>query len=226
MSLRYGLLGMLSKWDATGYDLKKEFDEVMSIFWHSHLSQIYPELNKLEEKEWIMSKRVTQEGRPDKKVYSITTKGKEELMKWLIKPLDLPKIKDPYLMQTFFMDNIPLSEVILHLQLHVKEREERLEKIKDLIKSRWTDIKKRKAIKPRIVLSFAVLKRGLEAEVNYIKWCEDTIQLLEKCSFVWEESDENSSHASFKDFESILIDHLIGDSKDPDTLEWLDIEDV
>src|SRR5699024_111857 len=134
------------------------------------------------------------EGRPDKKVYSITTKGKEELMKWLIKPLDLPKVKDPYLMQTFFMDNIPLSEVILHIQLHVKEREERLEKIKDLIKSRWTDIKKRKAMKPRIVLSFAVLKRGLEAEVNYIKWCEDTIQLLEKCSFVWEESDENSSH--------------------------------
>ena len=114
LSLRYGLLGMLSKWDATGYDLKKEFDEVMSIFWHSHLSQIYPELNKLEEKEWIMSKRVTQEGRPDKKVYSITTKGKEELMKWLIKPLDLPKVKDPYLMQIFFMDNIPLSEVILH----------------------------------------------------------------------------------------------------------------
>ena len=55
MSLRHGILGLLSKWDATGYDIKKEFDDFMGIFWHSHLSQIYPELNRLEKEELLES---------------------------------------------------------------------------------------------------------------------------------------------------------------------------
>ena len=53
MSLRHGILGLLSKWDATGYDIKKEFDDFMSIFWHSHLSQIYPELNGWRTRNWL-----------------------------------------------------------------------------------------------------------------------------------------------------------------------------
>jgi len=55
VSLRYGILGLLSKWEASGYDIKKEFDDVMSIFWHTHLSQIYPELNKLENEKLVVS---------------------------------------------------------------------------------------------------------------------------------------------------------------------------
>ena len=62
MTLKHAILGLLSKWDATGYDIKKEFDDFMSIFWHSHLSQIYPELNKLEAEELVTSKLVPPRG--------------------------------------------------------------------------------------------------------------------------------------------------------------------
>lgn len=229
MSLRYGILGMLSKWDATGYDLKKEFDEVMGVFWHTHLSQIYPELNKLEEKEWVKSEIVTQEDKPDKRVYAITKKGKEALVKWLMKPPDIPKEKDSFLMQTFFKDNIPVKEVIFHLRTHSKQREERLEKIKHLLQNRWKDIKKRNVMKPRIVLSFAVLKRGLESEMNYIRWCEQTIQLLETSAFLWEKEEEThqdvtengelieyTTSASFKDLEEVFEDYLFKGLKEDD----------
>ena len=224
MSLRYGILGMLSKWEATGYDIKKEFDEVMSVFWHSHLSQIYPELNKLEEKEWVKSRIVKQTDKPDKKVYSITENGKEALVRWLMKPPEAPKVKDPFLMQTFFKDNVPVNEAIFHLQVHVKQREERLDKIKYLLESRWKDIKQRDVMKPRIVLSFAVLKRGLESEMNYIKWCEETVQLLEDCAFLWEKNEEKQQYytkddelveytasASYQDLETVFEDYLFKD---------------
>jgi len=224
LSLRYGILGMLSKWEATGYDIKKEFDEVMSVFWHSHLSQIYPELNKLEEKEWVKSRIVKQTDKPDKKVYSITENGKEALVRWLMKPPEAPKVKDPFLMQTFFKDNVPVNEAIFHLQVHVKQREERLDKIKYLLESRWKDIKQRDVMKPRIVLSFAVLKRGLESEMNYIKWCEETVQLLEDCAFLWEKNEEKQQYytkddelveytasASYQDLETVFEDYLFKD---------------
>lgn len=221
MSLRYSILGMLSKWDATGYDLKKEFDDVMSVFWHSHLSQIYTELNKIEIKEWVKSDVIAQVGKPDKKVYSITEKGKEELIKWLVKSPEKPQIKDPFLMQTFFKDNIPIDEVIHHLKIYKRHREERLDTIKCLMQDRWIDIKKRNVMKPRIVLSFAVLKRGLESEVNYIRWCDETVHLLEACSHLWEDEEKtyvdcmkdgglikHTTKESFESFEDLFESYL------------------
>ncbi|WP_102272686.1 PadR family transcriptional regulator [Cytobacillus massiliigabonensis] len=189
MSLRYGILGLLSKWEASGYDIKKEFDDVMSIFWHSHLSQIYPELNKLEKEKLISSRLIQQEGKPDKKVYSITESGRNSLVEWLIGPIEEPKLKDAFLMQTFFMDNIPVDEVLLKLNMYKKERQYRLEKMKEIIQEKWNSIKERNIMKPRIIVSSAVLKRGIEQELQYIKWCEDTIQLVEGCKHLWDQDE-------------------------------------
>lgn len=193
MSLRYGILGFLSKWEASGYDIKKEFDDIMSIFWHSHLSQIYPELNKLEKEELIKSRLVLQEGKPDKKLYSITEKGKDDLINWLLAPPEVQKTKDAFLMQTFFMDNIPADEVLLKLHMYKKERQQRLDKMKKIVSERIRSIKERNIMKPRIIMSSAVLKRGLEQEIQSIKWCEDTIQLIEACKYLWEKEEYTES---------------------------------
>ena len=214
MSLRHGILGLLSEWDASGYDIKKEFDDLMSIFWHTHLSQIYPELNRLEKDELIISKHIPQEGKPDKKIYSITDKGKEELMKWLLAPPETPKLKDPFLMQTFFMDNIPVDEVLLKLKVYKKERYQRLEKIKNSIEERMKSIKERNVMKARILISSAVLKRGIEQEIQYIKWCEDTIKLIEECRYLWnkggnvQDKNQSSTLIPFTEVEDVFVKYF------------------
>ena len=38
----------------------------------------------------------------------------------------------------------------------------------------------------RIVMSSVVLKRGIAQEMDYIKWCEETIQLIESCKYLWD----------------------------------------
>lgn len=197
MSLRYGILGFLSKWEASGYDIKKEFDDIMSIFWHSHLSQIYPELNKLEKEELIQSRLVVQEGKPDKKLYSITEKGKDDLVNWLLAPPEVQKTKDAFLMQTFFMDNIPADEVLLKLHMYKKERQQRFDKMKKIVNDRIQSIKERNVMKPRIIMSSAVLKRGLEQEIQSIKWCEDTIQFIEACKHLWEKEEYTASATDY-----------------------------
>lgn len=216
MSLRHGLLGLLSKWDATGYDIKKEFDDFMSVFWHSHLSQIYPELNRLEKEQLVESTLIPQEGKPDKKVYSITDEGLDELSKWLQVHPETPKSKDAFLMQVFFMDNIPVDDVIYQLKYYQKERQQRLDKMLATMEEAREDIKRRNVMSPRILMAMAVQKRGVEQEVDYIKWCEETIQLVESCRDLWNTealSNRENNHMQFNQIEKIFSNYL--DAIDP-----------
>ncbi|WP_242220247.1 PadR family transcriptional regulator [Bacillus cereus group sp. BfR-BA-01380] len=47
MSIRYALLGLLSKKEQTGYDLHHTFQEQLIYFWNSGHSQVYKELSKV-----------------------------------------------------------------------------------------------------------------------------------------------------------------------------------
>ncbi|GAH00237.1 unnamed protein product, partial [marine sediment metagenome] len=55
MSLRNALLGLLNYRPRTGYELKKIFEDSIGFYWTTKTSQIYNELNKLEEKRLIKS---------------------------------------------------------------------------------------------------------------------------------------------------------------------------
>ncbi|MFF2753291.1 PadR family transcriptional regulator [Psychrobacillus sp. NPDC058041] len=191
MSLKYGMLGLLSKWDATGYEIKKEFDSFMSIFWHTHLSQIYPELSKLEKEKLINSRMIPQDGKPDKKLYSITDEGRKELFQWLEAAPESPNIKDSFLMQAFFMDNLSAKDVIFQLKYYQKEREDRLKKLKQILYEKWQLIKEGNKFTTRILMSSVVLKRGLEQEEEYILWCKRTIELVESMEHLWNVEKDN-----------------------------------
>ncbi|MFJ8065969.1 PadR family transcriptional regulator [Psychrobacillus sp. NPDC096426] len=191
MSLKYGMLGLLSKWEATGYDIKKEFDDFMSIFWHTHLSQIYPELSKLEKEKLIESKMIPQNGKPDKKLYSITDAGRKELYQWLEAPSETPNVKDSFLMQTFFMDNLSLEDVLFQLKHYQKQREARLEKLKQTLYEQWQMIKEKNEFSTRLLMSSAVLKRGLDQEEEYILWCKRTIEFVESLEYLWNLEESN-----------------------------------
>lgn len=204
MTLRHAILGLLSKWDATGYDIKKEFDDFMSIFWHSHLSQIYPELNKLEAEELVTSRLVPQEGKPDRKVFSITNGGIDEITSWVGAPPDIPKIKDSFLMQVFFMDNISADDVIFQLKYYQGVRQKRLDEMKQTVQEAWESIVERQIMTPRLLMSSAVLRRGLEQEVQYIRWCEETIALVEACKSLWDTDTSPDSVLPFNDAKELM----------------------
>ena len=109
MSLKHGLLGLVSsEGSMTGYELDKFFKNSLNYFWQAKTSQIYRELNAMEGLGWLTSERVIQEEKPNKKVYTITNEGKEELQKWLLSP-DMGRgseIRSPILMRIFFAGEV------------------------------------------------------------------------------------------------------------------------
>ncbi|EZH66019.1 hypothetical protein DH09_14440 [Bacillaceae bacterium JMAK1] len=200
MSLRHGLLGLLTTWEASGYDIKQEFDGFVSVFWHSNLSQIYPELAKLENEGLIESRLVTQVGKPDKKLYHITESGKSEMVRWLSQPPTLPKRKDPFLMQAFFMDQLPLKEVLFQLQTFEREQKEKIEQMEQFLDYTSASIRERQAVKKRIVMASAVYSHAIHQEKLYLNWIQSTQAILENAEELWEEEE-----ITYDEFERLFL---------------------
>lgn len=125
MSLRHGILGLLSHAPMTGYNLKKLFDQTLNNVWAASLSQIYRELTFLERDGLVASQVQEQEDRPDKKVYTITQDGKQAFQAWLKQTPEAfisPK-RDEFMLRLFFGANMGAAHVKEQLALFVKDRE-------------------------------------------------------------------------------------------------------
>jgi DNA-binding PadR family transcriptional regulator len=110
MSLQNGILGFLSYGDMTGYDLTQAFQSSVHFFWHVQKAQVYQTLNKMEKSGLVTHKRVVQDVRPNKKIYSITADGRKEFMSWLADSDCVTDFKSTFLMKLFFSGNLSRSE--------------------------------------------------------------------------------------------------------------------
>lgn len=112
MSLEYAILGFLNTKALSGYDLKKVFDQSVAHFWYADQSQIYRTLKRLKEKGWIVAEVIHQEEGVDKKLYSITEKGREEFFRWMENLQLSERNRNAQLIQVYFSDTVPDEQVI------------------------------------------------------------------------------------------------------------------
>ncbi|REE77682.1 PadR family transcriptional regulator [Paenibacillus taihuensis] len=134
MSLAFAILGLLSYKQMTGYDLKNVFDASIKNIWPAHLSQIYRELSGLEGKDLVVSHTETQESRPDRKVYSLTDKGRDELNQWLNQtPQNFVSFtRDETALRMFFGSKIDKDEMIFQLKTLIKQKKETIDVLHEI----------------------------------------------------------------------------------------------
>lgn len=61
--LKHGILGLLNYHDMTGYEIMQTFRDSLRFFWSAQTSQIYRELQKLDEKGWVQKNTGTSAGK-------------------------------------------------------------------------------------------------------------------------------------------------------------------
>src|SRR3954466_3110656 len=88
MALEHAILVSLPERAGSGYELARRFDKSIGYFWSATHQQIYRVLKRMEGSGWLNSESVTQEGRPDKKVYAVSEAGRAELARWIAEPSD------------------------------------------------------------------------------------------------------------------------------------------
>lgn len=101
--MRYAILGMLNRTDLTAYDMTKEFETTLFDLWRAKHSQIYPELKALNDAGLVDFKVEISGSVLQKKVYSITEKGRKEFLQWIEQCNEIPPVpKDEMRLQLFF----------------------------------------------------------------------------------------------------------------------------
>ena len=105
MDVKTLCLGVLMLGRASGYEIKKHFEE--GPFAHFHAAgfgSIYPALNALKAEGLVTCVEMEQDGRPDKKVYSITENGREALRRALHKSPAADSVRSEAIFMMFFGD--------------------------------------------------------------------------------------------------------------------------
>jgi DNA-binding PadR family transcriptional regulator len=110
------LLGLLTIEPMSGYDLGQTIRASIGHFWNESYGQIYPSLKKLAAQGWVTSKAERQKGKPDKRTYSITPKGREHLAKWLAIPPQPEIPRNEMLLKLFFAAQVDPAVPISYME--------------------------------------------------------------------------------------------------------------
>ena len=111
MDIRSLCLGALMAGDASGYEIRKMFEDgVFSFFQMASLGSIYPALTKLSQDGLVTFTEQEQENRPDKKVYRLTAEGRRSFLRTLFqtRPGE-DRYRSDILFMLSFADELPVE---------------------------------------------------------------------------------------------------------------------
>ena len=180
MSLPHALLGVINYKPMTGYDLKTAFNASINGFWNASLPQIYRTLHQMEKSGWMLSNIEQQKGKPNRKIYKITGKGKKELRQWLSKPLDIAQAKNKMLIKVFFGNQTDRRDLINQIRERREYEIKFLEKAGNEYKQSADQYAKKFNAKDDIRFWMLSLDFGIRKAKMTIEWCDSALKILEK----------------------------------------------
>ena len=181
MSLNHILLGLLRE-PAAGYDLKAVFDERISHFWSAEFGQIYPTLNRLEERGLLQSRVEPSDRGPNRRVYGLTEEGRRELLRWLSSGPVVGTERFAYLAQLYFMDTLgDLHETcafMTALKQRLNEWLGRLEAIESAVTADHGNAPE--YYSDGGFHQFATLRMGILSIGSKVQWCGETLAAIDR----------------------------------------------
>lgn len=142
MDIRTLCLGILTMDDATGYEIKKKFEQELSHFYDASFGSIYPALTRMTEEGLVRCTEQAQEGRPDKKVYAITSSGRMYFLDALSKAPRKDRIRSEFLAMLMFSDLLSPSRVAHLVDTRLKELDETITAYADCDDAEMTNSEK------------------------------------------------------------------------------------
>jgi len=97
--------------DATGYEIKKTFEERLGLIFHASYGSIYPSLTKLTDEGLVSCRELSQEKRPDKKIYSITSTGRYRFLEEITKKPAPDRFRSEFLATLMFSHLLPAATI-------------------------------------------------------------------------------------------------------------------
>ncbi len=172
---QYAILGLLTTECRTGYSIKQMIDTSLNHFWKISYGQIYPTLKLLVDKGYASVEPHVQEGKPDKKEYTITAEGQRVLREWIQEPVQqLPIEKNELLLKLFFSRNQDVQDTLDHLEAYREKLTDRYTTYLGIQEMINTQLKEQ-ADAPFWLIT---LDYGIRTTLAAIDWCDETKKIL------------------------------------------------
>jgi PadR family transcriptional regulator, regulatory protein AphA len=127
MDVRTICLGILTRGEATGYEIKKLVEDGgYQHFAEASFGSIYPALSQLTQDGLVQVRAEVQDKRPDRKVYSITPAGRSEFLASLLKPMAEDRHRSPFMFAMLFSHLLPPERVTALLDGYIHQNEQKL----------------------------------------------------------------------------------------------------
>lgn len=132
MNVRTLCLGILSAGEASGYEIKKEIEDgLFSHFIEASFGSIYPALTQLAAEGLVTVRAEEQSGKPDKKVYAVTDKGRAVLTRSIAVLPARDKYKSEFLFQMLLQQYLTPPLMLAAIEKQIAELEADLARIGD-----------------------------------------------------------------------------------------------
>jgi DNA-binding PadR family transcriptional regulator len=176
MALEHALLVSLTERAGSGYELARRFDKSIGFFWSATHQQIYRVLKRMEEQSWVTGEAVPQEGRPDKKIYTISPAGQAELARWIAEPsADLGPVRSELGIKIRAAAHGDLAAVRAEVARHRDQHRQRLELYRVIEKK---DFPSPEHLTGTALHQYLVLRGGIRVEMGYLEWCDEVLAAL------------------------------------------------
>ncbi|MGW5637194.1 PadR family transcriptional regulator [Streptomyces sp. NPDC003832] len=182
MSLKYAVLAALLEGEASGYELSKVFDVSLANFWAATPQQLYRELERLAQDGLVSARVVQQERRPNKRMFTLTETGREELRAFAVEPVRRPAaMRDELLIKIQAMDEsdpAATRALIEERMSWAQGKLARYQRVKDrMLDGRTEDEYLRETDR---VGPYLTLHGGIAYEREVLRWCERVLAVVEQ----------------------------------------------
>lgn len=137
MNVRTLCLAILHDGETTGYDIRKYSTEGdCSYFVEASYGSIYPALAKMEAEGLVTSRVEAQDGKPSKKVYAITSKGRSTFIDSLFEDLSDDVIRSEFLLFARFASELPAGLVRQRLNERIEKLDGEISQFEQMLEER------------------------------------------------------------------------------------------
>ncbi|GAA1480349.1 PadR family transcriptional regulator [Gordonia sinesedis] len=177
MALEHAIMASLAERPGTGYEIGRQFERSIGHFWSATHQQIYRTLRKLHSDGLVEYEPVAQDGRPDKKVYSLSPAGRDVLRDWVSTPTPIQRLRDDLGVKVRAAEHGNLPDVIAELRRHRELHVARLHLFQTFEKDDYPDPDR---LTGRRLHQYLVLRGGVRIEEGFVDWCDEVIAALQR----------------------------------------------
>jgi DNA-binding PadR family transcriptional regulator len=187
MALDHALLVSLLEKPSSGYELARRFERSIGYFWHATHQQIYRVLSRMDVAGWISAEVHAGAAAPDRKVFSVTAAGRDELSRWMVEPVEPEGTRDALMVKmrgaAFGDPQGLIPELEHHRAAHANRLTAyRVIEARDFAGARSgspvTQGESTGALDRQRALQYQVLKSGIRYEQVWLEWCEEALDML------------------------------------------------